>query len=291
MSETRGLGKGIRALIPETTLPLGKSAVELQGVVTRLPLETIRLNRFQPRQKIDESKTQELANSIRESGLIYPLLVRKSAQSDSDRPYYDLIAGERRYRALKLLGETEAPVIVKDVADRQALELSLIENIQREELNPMEEAVAYQRLISEFSLTQEQIAQAMGKDRATIANILRLLKLAPAVREEVARGRLTLGHARALLAVESERHQSALAQRVIVEGLSVRRVEELVKTAGSALPAARTNARDPHLLEAEQKLQRALGTKVQILHGRSRGWIRIAYFSLKDLERLLARLT
>jgi len=265
--------------------------VELQGVVTRLPLETIRLNRFQPRQKIDESKIQELANSIRESGLIYPLLVRKSAQNDSDRPYYDLIAGERRYRALKLLGETEAPVIVKDVADRQALQLSLIENIQREELNPMEEAVAYQRLISEFALTQEQIAQAMGKDRATIANTLRLLKLAPAVREEVTRGRLALGHARALLAVESEPHQIALAQRVIVEGLSVRRVEELVKTAGSTLPAARKNVRDPHLVEAEQKLQRALGTKVQILHGRSRGWIRIAYFSLKDLERLLARLT
>ncbi len=155
----------------------------------------------------------------------------------------------------------------------------------------MEEAVAYQRLISEFSLTQEHIAQTMGKDRATVANTLRLLKLAPAVREEVMRGRLTLGHARALVAVESERHQIALAQRVIVEGLSVRRVEELVKTAGSALPSARKGTRDPHLAAAEQKLQRALGTKVQILHGRSRGWIRIAYFSLKDLDRLLARLT
>ena len=175
--------------------------------------------------------------------------------------------------------------------DRKALELSLLENIQREELNPIEEAVAYQRLIQEFELTQEEIGLVLGKDRATVANTLRLLKLAAPVREEVSRGRLTLGHARALLALESERHQMAIAQKVIAQGLSVRRVEELVRAFPQGESRQKRRERDPHVAAAEQQLQRALGTGVRIFHGRSRGWIRIDYFSLKDLDRLLNRLT
>ncbi len=190
------------------------------------------------------------------------------------------------------MGETEAPVVIRDVGDRGALELALIENLQREELNAMEEAHAYERLGKEFSMTQEQIATAVGKDRATVANTLRLLKLALAVQEEVARGRLTLGHARAILAVEPERAQVGLAQRVVKGGLSVRQVERLVKEMTGASEKGRgRKARDPHLVAAEQKLQRALGTNVQIFHGKSRGWIRVAYYSLKDLDRLIARLT
>ena len=287
MTEVRGLGKGIRALIPET----GSSST-LTGEVLRIPLESIRLNPYQPRKQIEESKIQELANSIRESGLIYPLLVRKSMKSGSDRPVYELIAGERRIRALRQLGEKEAPVILKEVSDQDALELALIENLQREELNPMEQASAYQRLISEFGLTQEQVASAVGKDRATVANTVRLLKLAPLVQEEVARGRLTLGHARALLALESHRAQQELAQKAVSGGLSVRQVERAVQETNQRPVQGRAaKQRDPHLAAVEQKLQKTLGTNVQIFHGRTRGWIRIAYYSLKDLDRLIGRLT
>ena len=255
-------------------------------------MESIRLNRFQPRKNLDQGKIQELANSIRESGLIYPLLVRRIDLGGTTGPSFELIAGERRYRALKSLGESEAPVVIRDVGDRGALELALIENLQREELNAMEEAHAYERLSKEFSMTQEQIATAVGKDRATVANTLRLLKLAQVVQEEVARGRLMLGHARAILAVEMERAQVQLAQRVVAGGLSVRQVERLVKEMTQASEKSRgRKARDPHLVAAEQKLQRALGTNVQIFHGKSRGWIRVAYYSLKDLDRLMARLT
>lgn len=287
MTEMRGLGKGIRALIPE-----GAGTQATAGEILRVPIDSVRMNPYQPRKTIESSKVQELANSIQQSGLIYPLLVRKSIKSGSDGPVYELIAGERRLRALRLLGEKETPVIVKEVSDQDVLELALIENLQREELNPMEQAAAYQRLISEFGLTQEQVASAVGKDRATVANTVRLLKLASAVQEEVARGRLTLGHARALLALESHRAQQELAQRAVAGGLSVRQVERAVQETNQR-PAQGRSAkhRDPHLAAVEQKLQRSLGTNVQIFYGRTRGWIRIAYYSLKDLDRLIGRLT
>jgi len=286
MPETRGLGRGIRSLIPEGPLDPRKEEV------TRVPLQAIRPSRFQPRIDLNESKIQELANSIRESGLIYPLLVRKTDKSGLDGPDYELIAGERRLRALRLLGESEAPVIIKEVTDRKALELSLLENIQRQELNPIEEAMAYQCLSSKFELTQEQIASAVGKDRTSVANTVRLLKLSPPVKEELTRGRLSLGHARALLGLEPQAQQQALTQRIIAEGLSVRQVEHLVKQMTSANPRfVKARVKDPHLAAAEQKLKRALGTNVEIQSGRSRGWIRVAYYSLKDLDRLIARLT
>jgi len=260
--------------------------------VQKLPLQSIRLNRFQPRKVLNESSIHELANSIRESGLIYPLLVRKSADSGVDGPKYELIAGERRLRALKLLGEQEAPVIIRDVGDRDALQLALVENIQREELNPIEQARAYLRLQEEFGLTQEQVASAVGKDRATVANIGRLLKLAEKVQEAVAGGRLSLGHARALLALDSQKSQIQLAERAMSAGLSVRQVEDLVRqTSSGQEKSRRPKGRDPHLAAVEQKLERSLGTRVKIFHGKTRGWIRVAYFSLKDLDRLIARLT
>lgn len=224
--------------------------------------------------------------------MIYPLLVRKAGRSGSDIPEYELIAGGRRLRALKLLGEREAPVVIRDVDDRGALELALIENVQREELNPIEQARAFERLAEEFEMTQEQIASAVGKDRATVANTVRLLKLASEVQEELAAGRLSVGHARAILALGSERSQAAVARRAVAGGLSVRQVERIVRQ--MAEPGQRrggARGRDPHVVDAEQKLQRALGTKVEIFHGKSRGWIRIAYYSLKDLGRLLARLS
>ena len=186
---------------------------------------------------------------------------------------------------------------MKEISDQKALELSLVENLQRQELNPIEEALAYQRLVQEFELTQEEVAAAMGKDRATISNTLRLLKLDPKVREELIQERLTLGHARAILGVESQPAQILVAQRIVAQGLSVRQVERLVRE--MMTPRSRktrvSKIQDPHLNDAEGRLKRSLGTHVEILsggvHGRSGGWIRIAYYSLKDLDRLLARLT
>jgi len=170
--------------------------------------------------------------------------------------------------------------------------LALVENLQREELNAIEQAKAYQRLQEEFGLTQEQVASSVGKDRATVANTVRLLKLADKVQQEVAAGRLSLGHARALLSLDSQRSQLQLAERAIANGLSVRQIEQLVReTASGEERSRRPKSRDPHLVAVEQKLERALGTRVKIFHGRTRGWIRVAYFSLKDLDRLIARLT
>ena len=312
MQPTRGLGKGIRALIPERglqTLPVeiqpdspattsGTSRSERQESVIRVPLGSIRPNRFQPRKNLDEIKVQELANSIKESGLIYPLLVRKTDKSGLDGPY-ELIAGERRLRALRLLGHTEAPVIIKElVDDRKALELSLLENIQREELNPIEEAQAFQLLSSEFGLTQEQIAVSVGKDRATVGNTLRLLKLSAPVKEELIQKHLTLGHARALLGIESEKAQWALTQRIVAQGLSVRQVEQIVQGTGSSRKGRPrlSQLSDPHLAAVEQRLRRTLGTNVQILPNwkggtaAASGWVRIAYYSLKDLDRVITRL-
>jgi ParB family chromosome partitioning protein len=256
-----------------------------------VPLDSIRPNRFQPRKAKDDHKIQELADSIRKSGLIYPLLVRKIEESGVLRPIYELIAGERRFRALKLLGETEVPVVVKDISDRATLELALIENIQREDLNPIEQAEAFERLAREFGMTQEQIAQAVGKDRATIANCTRLLKLPQPVKEKILSGELSFGHGKALLALESAEQQIELAQMAVAEGLSVRQMEQLVQ--GKVMkPTRRTvgRKRDPHVAEVEERLMKALGTQVHIIHGKKRGWIRIAYYSLDDLDRLLARL-
>lgn len=190
------------------------------------------------------------------------------------------------------MGESEAPAIVRDVGDRDALQLALVENLQREELNPIEQAKAYQRLQEEFGLTQEQVASSVGKDRATVANTVRLLRLAEKVQEAVAGGRLSLGHARALLALDSQKSQQQLADRAMAGGLSVRQIEQLVReTSSGQEKSCRGKTRDPHLAAAEQKLERSLGTRVKIFHGKSRGWIRVAYFSLKDLDRLIARLT
>lgn len=279
---TRGLGKGIRALIPEGS-PISKEEI------IKIPLRSIRVNRFQPRKNLDDSRIQELANSIKESGLIYPLLVRKTNQSGDESIKYELIAGERRFRALKLAGFDEAPALIRDVDDRKSLELALIENLQRENLNPIEQAMAYQRLIQEFGLTQEKAAEVVGKDRTTVANTIRLLKLPASIQHDLADEKLTLGHARTLLGLESEKAQLELAKKIVSGGWSVRQVEQAVATRRPASRARQT--KDPHLAEVEHKLQKALGTNVQLLHGKSRGWVRIAYYSLKDLDRLIQRLT
>src|SRR3989338_1276778 len=239
MDKPGGLGRGLRALIPEP------EAVETSGVST-LKVSSVVQSRFQPRLAYDQSKLQELAESIRESGVIYPILVREKVQSGSLEPQYELIAGERRLRAVKLLGHQEIPAIIKRVDDTEAAKVALIENLQRQELTAIEEALAYQRLQQEFEMTQEQVAKAVGKDRGTGTNTLRLIQLPKTIQESVGRGELAMAHARALLGLPTERLQQKLAAMVRGRGLSVRRVEELVRqwTAGS--PRRATHA-DPNL--------------------------------------------
>ena len=282
MDKPGGLGRGLRALIPEP------EAVETSGVST-LKVSSVVQSRFQPRLAYDQSKLQELAESIRESGVIYPILVREKVQSGSLEPQYELIAGERRLRAVKLLGHQEIPAIIKRVDDTEAAKIALIENLQRQELTAIEEALAYQRLQQEFEMTQEQVAKAVGKDRATVTNTLRLLQLPKTIQESVGRGELAMAHARALLGLPTERLQQKLAAMVRDRGLSVRRVEELVRQGTAGSPRRATHA-DPNLAAAEESLRQRLGTKVTIHLGRRRGWIRIDCFSVDDLNRILGLL-
>ena len=260
--------------------------------MTRVPLQAIQVSRFQPRRNLNEERIQELATSIRDSGLIYPLLVRNIAKSGAAGPAYELIAGERRFRALRLIGETQAPVVVREADDKTSLELALVENLQREALNAMEQAHGYQRLQTEFDLTQEEVASSVGKDRVSVANTLRLLRLPQSVQDWVAQGKLSFGQARALLGLTSQRAQVTLAQKTVSQGLSVRRLEQLVQQmTSSSSKKATARRRDPEVVAVEQKLQRTLGTQVQISNKQGKGWVKIAYFSLKDLDRLISKLS
>ena len=275
--QKRGLGKGLSALIPE------KKRVEGETVIL-LDVNQIRPSRYQPRETFGDEGLKELASSIKEKGVIQPLLVRPVEGG------YELIAGERRLRAIKSLGIPEAPALVKEVKEDEVLELSLIENIQRENLNPIEEAHAYQRLSDEFGFTQEDLARRIGKDRTTISNKLRILKLPKKVLENVSRETISEGHARALLALDNPKDQIELCEIVLRKSLSVRELENLIK--GGRLYTTRKIAqkKDPQTLSTEEELQRALGTKVSIIQGKKRGRIQIEYYSAEDRERVIGLL-
>jgi ParB family chromosome partitioning protein len=274
--ERRALGKGISALIPE------KEAVVKNEIIYVHP-DKIKPNPFQPREEFDETHIEELAQSIKEKGVIQPLLVRRSGEN------YELIAGERRLRACKYLGLKELPIIIKDVDDRDSLEYALIENIQRENLNPIEEAHAYQHLMDKFQVTQERISETLGKNRTTITNTLRLLKLPHEVQDELKKGRLSFAHGRALLEIEDENLQRRLAQETISKGLSVRELESLVKTRRPKLMKRRSpTTREPYLAALEETLQHLLSTKVRISKMKKRGHIFIEFYSQEDLERITA---
>ncbi|MBL7071504.1 MAG: ParB/RepB/Spo0J family partition protein [Candidatus Omnitrophica bacterium] len=274
--EKKALGKGLSALIPERVEETHKNVSDSLVNVNR-----IKPNPFQPRENFDKKRLDELVQSIREKGVIQPVIVR---EKDGD---YELIAGERRLRAAKELDLTQIPIIVKEVSDVGALELSLIENIQREELNAIEEAKAFNRLMNEFGFNQEEVARAVGKDRTTISNTIRLLGLPRRVQELVSNNELTMGHARALLALTGEHTIMKLANRVVRNGLSVRETENIVsrkKAMMSHVEAPKT--RDHKVMFFEEELQRFLGTKVKIQHGKKRGKIVVDYFTLEDLERV-----
>ena len=282
------LGKGLSALIPDVPEPVTRSAV------AEVDIDLLAPNDQQPRLQMDEGKLEELAQSIRANGIIQPILVRHAGQT------YRIIAGERRWRAAQRAGLLKVPVVVREVPEdsaQQLLELALIENIQRENLNPIDEALAYQRLAEEFALTQEQIAAAVGKDRSSVANLLRLLKLPQEVRADVVSGALSMGHARALLALPDAAAQRHAAREVIARGLSVRDAEALVKrlsnpkTAGGAASPKAEHRSDVHTRAAEDRMRFALGTKVRILRRGQGGTIEVDFGSENELNRLYEFIT
>ena len=285
MEKRLALGKGLSALIPE--LPDAPPRTPpLEADIDRLSP-----NDFQPRGDVDSERLQELAQSIRTNGVIQPIVVRRVG----DR--FQIIAGERRWRAARLAGLARVPIVVKDVAagqERSLLQIALIENIQRENLNPIDEALAYRRLADEFHLKQEEIAAAVGKDRASVANVVRLLKLPDAVRADVASGRLSMGHARALLSISDEAGQRRIAREIVSRSLSVRETEALVrKTVESAAPQPAPSPKpiDVHTRAAEDRLKLLLGTGVRIVRSGSRGRIEIEFNSEDELIRIYDHLT
>jgi ParB family transcriptional regulator, chromosome partitioning protein len=283
MEKRPALGKGLSALIPDLPEP--------RLAPVEADIDRISPNDFQPRATADDARLQELAQSIRANGMIQPIVVRKAG----DR--FQIVAGERRWRAAKLAGLPRVPIVVRDIAagEKSQLELALVENIQREDLNPIDEALAYRRLADQFHLTQEQIAAAVGKDRASIANHLRLLKLPEEVRAEVASGRLSMGHARALLSLADEADQRRLARDVVARSLSVRETESLVKkiVEGGSPPREPAPAPpvDVHTRAAEDRLKMLLGTRVRIVRRGTRGRIEIDFNSEDELIRIYDQLT
>jgi ParB family transcriptional regulator, chromosome partitioning protein len=284
------LGKGLSALIPDVTAALDQPRASMD-----VDVDVLEPNRYQPRAQYDDQRLDELAQSIATNGVIQPIVVRRLPDAGLARQRYQIIAGERRWRAAQRAGLQRVPVVVKDVDDgdhRRHLEMALIENIQRENLNPIEEAHAYQRLVDEFQLRQEDIATRVGKDRATVANVLRLLKLPEEVRGTIASGELSMGHARAILGLPGEADQRQMARDVIGRRLSVRETEGLVKRATSRRKAPATSApKDVHTRAAEEQLRFALGTDVTINRTRKGGTVEIAFANEEELQRIYEYLT
>jgi len=276
------LGRGLSALIPDA----GPTFQPEDGFFL-CEIDLIRPNRFQPRQQFAEEELAELTGSIREQGVLQPLIVRKSD------PGFELIAGERRLRAARRAGLSQVPVVLKTVSDDQLLELSLVENIQRENLNPIEEAEAYHRLIQQLHLTQDQAAARVGKSRSAVANFLRLRQLPDQVKDSIAEGKLSMGHARALLGTENAAQQLAAWRTVIARNLSVRQTEELVRRLKAVKKAPRVTAKGSetaYLTSLSEELSRSLGTKVSIRRSGRQGRLEIEFYNNDDLDQLITRL-
>jgi ParB family transcriptional regulator, chromosome partitioning protein len=274
------LGRGLSALIPHAP-PAAQTSARPFEVDTDL----LRPNPFQPRTAMDEGKIEELARSIRANGIIQPIVVRKVESG------YEIVAGERRWRASQRAGLLKVPIVVREIPDDRLLAAALIENLQREDLNPMEEAHAYRRLADEFHLTQEQIADAVGKDRSSVANIVRLLRLPHELRENVAAGTIAMGHARAILGLPDESAQLQLGRDVVAKQLSVRETEILVKKTLQPDPERAVPPKDVHTRAAEDRLRFALGTQVRIVRKKQGGKIEIDFGSEDELQRIYEQLT
>jgi ParB family chromosome partitioning protein len=270
------LGKGLGALIPDRPSPelVGERVFHFCGI------EEVQPNPFQPRKAFDNEGLQDLVGSIREKGILQPLVVRRKGEG------YELIAGERRWRAAQRAGIKEVPIIIKEVPDSEILELSLIENIQREDLNPIEEAEAFKRLIDQFHLTQEEVSKRVGRERTTITNTIRLLKLPPEIKQSLATGAITMGHARAFLSLDGPDKQRLAWKKVLSGNLSVRQTESMVRRLRSKGPSSpkKSNHEWNPIVE---DLQRALGTKVRIVGKNRRGRIEIEFYSPEELDRII----
>jgi ParB family chromosome partitioning protein len=295
------LGRGLGALLGDSpiakppgpapisiTVPDAASATDLRERVQRVALDRIRPCPFQPRKDFSPETLRELADSIKEQGIVQPLIVRER------QDHLELIAGERRWRAAQLLGLKEVPVILREADDRAVLELALIENLQRENLNPIEEAQGYTQLIEQFQLKQEEVATKVGKSRAVVANALRLLKLPPSIQASIREGRLSVGHAKVILGLAGEIQQKLAFERIVKEGLNVRQTEGLVarlqarETGTYTKPGPITPlTRDAHVTDLENQLRERLGTKVHLRYAHGRGALEVAFFSDAELERIL----
>ena len=278
----QALGRGFSALLrPTEDLPKDD-----QARVAQLKMSEIVINPKQPRTHFDAEKLEELAQSIRIKGVIQPVLVRKKGDA------YELIAGERRLRASKLAGFTEIPALIKEIDDKDVLEIALIENIQRHDLNPIDESLAYQNLLQEHNFTQEDLARRVGKNRSTVANMLRLLALPKEIQGDLASGNLTIGHARCLLAVENHGEQLAIKNRIVKENLSVRATEALVKAKDQPSPSTKAETKaNPQMLANQKRLEDLLATKVRIKHQGGKGKIELDYYTDDDFNRIYSILT
>ena len=275
----KALGKGLEALIP-SVVEMGD--IKKKEDIIRISLNEIRPNKYQPRIVFNEEKIGELAASIKERGVVQPILVSRKED------FYELVVGERRWRASKIAGLKEIPAVVKELSDREIFEISLIENIQREDLNPVEEAEAYWRLSREFQLTQEELSRKIGKTRSTIANSIRLLKLPEEIKKFVSSRMISSGHARAILSLNDRKEQEKLAKKIVNEKLNVRETEEIVNQ--KRIKIARKYSRkeaEPTIKKIEEKLQYILGTKVKIRDKNNTGRIEVFYYSLDDIERIV----
>jgi len=295
IEKRRALGRGLESLLPPpqtqnrgivAAIAASAASAAPEDAVQQIPLESIERNPYQTRRRIDDQALAELASSIATTGVIQPIVVRPAANG-----HYQLIAGERRWLASQRAGKTTVPAIVRQVSNEQAMEMTIVENLQREDLNPMEHARAFERLGRDFGLTQEQMAQRTGKDRASVANYSRLLRLPPEVQLDVEEGTLSFGHAKVLMSLESAEAILNVAARVRERGLSVRQTEELVFSVKNPTDRAKPDrVVDPNVRAAEQELERALGVRVHIKDRSGKGKIVIEYATLEDFDRVVAAL-
>lgn len=279
----KGLGKGLSALIPATM-----ETAESEELITEIEVKAIVPNTFQPRRVFDNEKLQELAASIKEHGVVQPIVVRRLPDEK-----FELVVGERRWRACHLLESAKIPALIKEYDDEQMMEIALVENIQRQDLNPLEEAQAYKRLLTEFNYTQEQVAQKVSKSRPFVANMVRLLNLPPGVLERISAGELTVGHARPLLALDGQAQQLSAAAEIIRQKMTVRDAERLVQELTEhkrrkKLAGQKKSKLSPELVDLESKLREICGTKVLIKDKGHKGKIEIDYYNLDDLNRILS---
>ena len=271
----RGLGKGLEALIP-------KAEQKEKGLVIEMDVESLTPNLFQPRKNFDKEKMEELKGSIKKHGIIQPIVVRKMANG------YEIVAGERRLKAAKEIGLKKIPAIIKSINNEKSLEIALVENIQREDLNPVEQANAFKRLIDEFKLTQQELAEATGKSRTLVTNTIRLLKLNPEIQKNISEGKISFGHAKLLLSIEDEEVQRAVCDRIIANDLSVRDTERLIKNIEKVQKKQFKvkNITIERFPEVEGRLRDVLGTKINILYDGKKGKISIEFYSKEDLRRI-----